>query len=259
MAKYDFPAQIKYILSITEYSTLSYIGHSQGTIQAFAGLIVAPELASLLNIFIGLGPVARVKNITSVVLGDLAYLYLDDLVYLFGFNDFAPAVTDIVLRTLFVDFCYDCSICCDDFIEAICGPHQGSFNDSRMDVMASHEPGGTSVQNIVHWGQAVRSGLFQMYDWGESGNLIHYNQTIPPLYNPAKLPSSIPYVMYSGAKDELADPTDVAWLLPQIPNLIYHQELPTYAHLDFVWDYEAVIDIYDASLINFLKKASNMI
>ena len=38
MAKYDFPANINYVLGWTGRPTLTYVGHSQGTIQAFAAL-----------------------------------------------------------------------------------------------------------------------------------------------------------------------------------------------------------------------------
>ena len=44
MAKYDLPANVKFVLEQTKVPTISYIGHSQGTTQAFAGFSLFPEL-----------------------------------------------------------------------------------------------------------------------------------------------------------------------------------------------------------------------
>eukprot|EP00966_Prymnesium_polylepis_P005044 116054-Prymnesium_polylepis.2 len=45
-------------------------------------------------------------------------------------------------------------------------------------------PAGTSVKNIVQWGQGVRSQVFRMYDEGSSAaNLRRFNSSTPPQYN----------------------------------------------------------------------------
>ncbi len=36
MAEYDIPAMVEYILDVTGNTELSYVGHSQGTLIAFA-------------------------------------------------------------------------------------------------------------------------------------------------------------------------------------------------------------------------------
>ena len=67
MALYDLPAMISYVLSTTKMSSLGYIGHSQGTMIAFAGSSVYKDLASKMNVLIALGPVSTVKYITSPI------------------------------------------------------------------------------------------------------------------------------------------------------------------------------------------------
>ena len=52
-----------------------------------------------------------------------------------------------------------------------------------MNVMAGHEPGGTSVQNVHHWVQMIKDPTFRMLDWGTAGNIQHYGQANPPVYN----------------------------------------------------------------------------
>jgi len=87
--------------------------------------------------------------------------------------------------------------------------------------MAAHEPGGTSVKNIVHWAQMIRSAKWTMFDYGSvSANLKHYNQTTPLPYSMTQFPASIPVALFSGAKDLLADPTDVSYLVSQIPKVL---------------------------------------
>ncbi len=55
MALIDLPTQIDYILQVSGFPTLSYIGHSEGTIQAFAGF-QNPAVAAKVNIFVALAP-----------------------------------------------------------------------------------------------------------------------------------------------------------------------------------------------------------
>jgi hypothetical protein len=226
----------------------------QGTVQFFAGVIESQQLTESINLFVGMGPIAHVGHIGNNVLRYMSDWHLDDILLLFGGKDFAPSPTQ--MSTLFADFCAGCPNCCSDIVEAICGPHQGAFNESRMPVMATHEPGGTSTQNMVHWAQMVQTNEFQKFDYGPLGNFQHYGNTSTPVYNIAQLPNTFPYVLFSGGKDELADPTDVAWLVPHIPHLLYWEELPDYAHLDFVWDPQAAYDIYP-KIISYLKEYNN--
>ena len=67
MAKYDLPAMVDFILNTTGQKSLSYIGHSQGTTIAFAGLSISKDLQSKINLFVALGPVANTSHITGVV------------------------------------------------------------------------------------------------------------------------------------------------------------------------------------------------
>ena len=70
---------------------------------------------------------------------------------------------------------------------------------------------------MKHWAQAERNKNFAMYDWGYAGNMRHYNQPTAPLYNFTNYPISVPLAMFTGDMDELADPTDVAFLLESLP------------------------------------------
>ena len=60
MAKYDLSSMLNYTLTATSADTLAaYIGHSEGTIQAFAGFSLPEnkELAAKVNLMVALAPV----------------------------------------------------------------------------------------------------------------------------------------------------------------------------------------------------------
>ena len=65
MAKSDLPATIDYILKYTKSSSLSYVGHSQGTTIGFAEYSRNQTWVSKVDIFIALAPVAYVGNMIS--------------------------------------------------------------------------------------------------------------------------------------------------------------------------------------------------
>merc|ERR1711991_901602 len=63
MAKYDLPAMVEGVCEITGYSSIGYVGHSQGTMMIFAGLENNPSLADKISVAAALAPVARVYHV----------------------------------------------------------------------------------------------------------------------------------------------------------------------------------------------------
>ncbi|VDP74747.1 unnamed protein product, partial [Schistosoma curassoni] len=68
MSGYDFPATIRYIISVTKMKQLSYIGFSQGSLIAMTALDDNPELQSNINLFIAFGPVGYFANVKGIFL-----------------------------------------------------------------------------------------------------------------------------------------------------------------------------------------------
>ncbi|RMC11565.1 hypothetical protein DUI87_11685 [Hirundo rustica rustica] len=122
---------------------------------------------------------------------------------------------------------------------------------SRTDSYTGHYPAGTSVQNVIHWHQILRADQFQAYDYGCKENMKKYNQSAPPVYKIEEI--KIPTAVWSGGQDTFADPEDMARLLPRITNLIYHEDFPTWGHLDFLWGLDATEKMY-LKIIELLKK-----
>ncbi|XP_040419950.1 gastric triacylglycerol lipase-like [Cygnus olor] len=100
---------------------------------------------------------------------------------------------------------------------------------SRIDVYAAHAPAGTSVQNLIHWLQ-IQMG--------------------PPLYNVKNM--TVPTAIWSGGADCLADPRDVALLLPQIANLVHYRAIPEWNHMDFLLGLDATEILYH-EIVHMMK------
>lgn len=70
-AWHDIPDSIQYILDITMSSTLSYVGFSQGTAQAFAALSIHPQLNAKVNVFIALAPAMSPRGLAAPLVDGL--------------------------------------------------------------------------------------------------------------------------------------------------------------------------------------------
>jgi pimeloyl-ACP methyl ester carboxylesterase len=79
---------VDYILSITGNPQLSYVGHSQGTTQAFAAFSSNPILAKKIAAFAALAPVTRVGHLSNKLLQLLADIDPALLLKLLGVNQF---------------------------------------------------------------------------------------------------------------------------------------------------------------------------
>lgn len=253
MALFDLPAMIDYVLAQTGASNLAYVGHSQGTMIAFAQLSLSAALAEKISIFVALAPVARVGHATAGILQDLAKVP-DSLVYdAVGSKEFT--LDPAFLKKLFPVLCEAKPSICLDAICDIAGCAQSNLNESRFDVLFQYYPAPTSVQDMVHFSQLVRSDQFQMYNYGSaSANEAHYGTATPPVYNVSAFAGRV--ALLSGTLDKLADPTDVAWLASQLPpeSLVFQKTYPI-GHGGFVWGLEAASTVY-ADTIALIRKYS---
>lgn len=58
----------------------------------------------------------------------------------------------------------------------------------------------------------------------------------------------VPTAMWSGGRDILSDPIDVAMLEPKISNLIYHKKISDNNHMDFVIGLNAPNEVFNEIL-----------
>ena len=251
MALYDTPAFINHVTESTGKPSVAWVGHSEGTIQMFAAASQRLSAISKLNLFVALAPVSFVSNQKSIEIKMIAHSDALEAMTKLGIYEFLPDAHD----PLFSKICKSFDMSCDLFLLTVCGPTK-NLNTSRLQVYLSQTPAGTSVTNMGHWQQAVLKPTFQKYDYGSPDkNMAKYGTTVPPLYDLSQV--SVPTALFSGGNDYLADPTDVAKLVAELPpsTVVFNSHQDTYAHMDYVWGITSYQDVYP-DVVALLKKHS---
>ncbi|XP_054839048.1 lysosomal acid lipase/cholesteryl ester hydrolase-like [Eublepharis macularius] len=252
MAMFDLPAMINFILQKTGQKQLYYIGHSQGTTIGFIAFSAMPELSQKIKMFFALAPLISIEHAPSPVLRLLRSVsekFVKNVLigkeFVFSRKPVRKIVSKLCSGTFMRKFCIH-------LIFSIGGFNATNINTSRADIYTAYFPDGGSVKTILHWRQVAKSGVFRCFDYG-SENQAKYNQNFPPSYNLQDM--IVPTSVWSGEKDLIADPKDVAILLPQIKNRIYYHNFSDWNHWDFVLGlnapqrlYYRIIDLMGKSL-----------
>ncbi|XP_015276112.1 PREDICTED: lipase member M-like [Gekko japonicus] len=248
MAQYDLPATVDFILQKTGQQQLFYVGHSQGSTIGFIAFSTMPHLARKIKINFALAPVVSVKHAIS----PLKKLFtLPDFLYkiILGTKEFnwrRPVSRD---KSGFCSF-FEYSNICSNIIYNLFWSAQKALNMSQVDGYEVNRLVGTSVQNLIHWSQVMKSGKLQAYDYGTLKNLERYEKTHPPEYNVTNM--NVSTAVWNVGNDGLADPEDIALLLPQITNLTYHKFIPEWDHESFIYGLDAYVQLH-REILNMIK------
>ena len=286
MAEYDLPAEINYILEETGSDHISYIGHSQGTTQAFAAFSLPEfrDLARKVRVHIALAPVAYVGNTES--LGFQAAAHLDVARNLAQIPELQVFMNQLLgtgtgadlLKSLIPTLCDTLLGDCDKetgggeefhdglFNSGMMGslfglPDMKHLNQSRIPVYLAHMPEGTSIRNLIHWSQAVKSKKFRKFDVGSCPstetcpNTYKYGQGYPPDYDLSNY--RVPTVLISGSKDPISNRKDVRKLVGELAEtpgvLVRSKELSSYDHNDFTISIDGN-EIFFPLLVDYLEE-----
>lgn len=138
------------------------------------------------------------------------------------------------------------------FINALCGANQNEpkIDGKRFGVILSHEPGGSSVNNVLHWVQIYRRGYFHKYDHGKTKNMEIYGSVHPPQYSYNTLKDQqFELHLFRGTSDKVITDKDFQYLTSKL-NPLKHKvyTLEDYAHLDYIWGQDANEEIYEKVL-----------
>ncbi|EQL03341.1 triglyceride lipase-cholesterol esterase [Ophiocordyceps sinensis CO18] len=217
-AFHDIPDTISYILDTTQQKSLSYIGFSQGTAQAFATLAIHPRLNSQAS--------------PSV-------LYL-----MFGRRSILSSAT--MWETLFYPPLF-CRLI-DMGLSFLFKWQTSNISTSQKLAAYPHLYSFTSTKSVVHWFQIIRNRCFQMYD-----DDVHQPMSVSTSQKyskVAKYPTRnirTPIVLVYGGSDSLVD---IGSMLKELPPQTVATEIPHYEHLDFLWardvDQQVFQHVFDA-------------
>lgn len=190
-----------------------------------------PVVNKYLRKYIALGPVAHVYHQTSTIMELLADSRMQYLLDIFDVNEFLPQ--NWMITNFGSAFCAIFGKICDDFVSLLADMDPNVDNYDRYDVLAGHDPSGTSVKNMVHWEQEVYADVFQKYDYGTEENIKIYGQPTPPPYNLGNITHNV--YLFAGQEDKLADPTDVQRLKDDLVNAKVHfYNYPNMGHITFL-------------------------
>jgi lysosomal acid lipase/cholesteryl ester hydrolase len=227
-AFHDIPDSIAYILETTHQPSLSYIGFSQGTAQAFATLSIHPTLNEKVDVFIALAPAMSPKGVASGIVDSFVKASPDILYLAFGRKSILPSATmwqSILYPPIFVRLI-------DTSLRFLFGWNAVNISAHQKLAAYPHLYSFTSTKSVVHWFQIIRNGVFQMYD-DEAPNPITSNRS--KYYKVAKFPTKnikTPIVLVYGGSDSLVD---IKVMLKELPRHTIAKEIPHYEHLDFLW------------------------
>lgn len=173
-----------------------------------------------LNLFVALAPVVHLGNTDSIFIkmvsrmdGFASWLFSK---WSIGEVFKKGTVKDHGGLCRFIPFCSTIA----GFLDSVLNPAE----DPGITLVSSaHFPNGASIQQLVHYGQLVKSGEFRYFDYGKKGNYEHYRDKVPPLIDISEI-TEVPIAMFVNKQDTLANIYDNRWLKDQLQSLVHYQE-----------------------------------
>lgn len=235
----DIPSMLNYVLSITKVKTLSYIGFSQGSAQAFGSFSRHVELGKKINIFIALAPTTKLRGFNHWLVNTFIQSKPELSYLVFGRKAFLSSVLfwrNILTRSLFTFFM-------DKANRFLFGWNSASIDQAEKAALYNHIYSYTSVKVVVHWFQIQQSNRFQMYDDVTHGRKqLGYRPYLPPSYNISNI--RCPIALFYGGSDTLPN---TSALLEDIKP-VYIRKYSNLEHLCFMWSKDAHTTIFEEIL-----------
>jgi len=228
-AFFDIPDSIDYILSTTDQPSLSYVGFSQGTAQAFATLSIHPMLNNKVDVFVALAPAMAPPGLTNGVVSSLCKSNPEVLFLLFGRRAILSSTTmwsALLYPAIFTWFI-------DKALSFLFNWRMRNIAPHQKLAAYPHLYSFTGTKSVVHWFQIIRNGTFQMYDDEVSTPLSLSSGS--KYYKVAKFPTrniKTPILLVYGGSDSLVD---IQLMLKELPKHTVAKAVPKYEHLDFLW------------------------
>jgi len=266
----DIPAMISYILVHSGFKSITYVGFSQGTAQAFAAFSVNPQLTEKISLFVALAPATRVKQLNNRMVAALTTSRPDLVFLLFGKKSLLPEalfwrrVLSTNLHVMLIDYC----------MKFLFGWTCLEIDSSEKPILYSHIYSYSSVKCLVHWFQITRMKRFQMFDGNISpmnrydnfdASCSSYPSYLLPSYQLSKI--RCPIAIFYGGKDSIPE---TEHLLSEINSecsnnnlqssnlsnsrIFIHKE-DNYEHLDFIWGKSAPERIF-TKVIDLIQQQS---
>jgi len=249
MATYDLPRMIEDVLSTTGAESLSYVGHSQGTLQAFLHFSENPETASKILHFAALAPPVfmTMRSPTWKLFGSITDTSGGPWWKFQTINspDFAVYEEIFQDQCRVLSFIGACSLYCGgnmggSFMESHAG-YATSCGDKFQCISA-----GTSAENMRYFAQALRLGSFEAC-FEQHGRPINFTSL------------QMPMSLAVGTSDLFISVHDVEHLRRLCNNgtVVDMWQLEGGGHMDLVWGKLAPSQVFEPLTQRLLAASTN--
>ncbi|XP_039954266.1 lipase 3 [Bactrocera tryoni] len=255
---YDLPAIVDYVRTTTGQQQVHFVAHSQGSTVFFVLLSERPEYNEKFASASLLAPVAFLANIRSppfkimtakieeieVLLNHLGLYELFPSTALNQLGGHLLCSQDAPTQNL-----------CLLFTFLTVGFSEYQMDRSLFPRILETTPAGISRNQFKHFGQLIRTGKFQKYDYqSKEENLRQYKRQIPPDYNLRNV--RVPLHLFVGTRDLLLTKEDAIRLTKELKNAKYTlHELRGFNHIDLLYSSMAPRFIYK-KIVNNAKNVT---
>ncbi|CAG9854005.1 unnamed protein product [Phyllotreta striolata] len=232
--QYDLPAKIDYIIAKTGQQKIFYVGHSQGTSIFFAMAALRPEYNDKIALFTAFAPVVYLKHMSSpmyrflVKYMDKVEVLIKNIYELMSYNWLSARIQGLLcLEEPFSQFCL-----MERFFLSGFDPYQ--VDQTQIALETAQSPNGISKNMLLHFGQNIRSGFFQRFDYGPELNQKLYQSSIPPNFTLSHV--TVPTALYYAQNDLFVPVKAVEQLTKELPNVVKSKliSFKYFNHMDFV-------------------------
>ena len=245
MAALDLPATVDHALHVANATRASFVGHSQGTTLAMAGLAENATLADLVDVAVLLAPVAILDegafgNLTGLVgIADWLCARLPETCDMSIWDAVHAAAPVLCAWPLGYAAC----------LEALCDvagcKAKNNYNETVLvrDIFGHSYFAGTSWRNVDHFAQMERpdATALRRYDFGTAAlNEAHYGCPTPPAYDLARFANRV--AAFYGTGDRLVPEANARSTLALLSNAAFLEPatpVDGYGHGDFIWSLDA--------------------
>ncbi|KAF2889694.1 hypothetical protein ILUMI_16479 [Ignelater luminosus] len=117
------------------------------------------------------------------------------------------------------------------------GYSPSQINKTRLPVILTNIPAGSSIRQGQHFAQLITTAKFQKYDYGRIKNLKIYGQPAPPQYDLSKI--TAPLAIYVEDRDIYAKKKDTDKTAAEVSNLVVYRYIKGFSHADVIWGIDA--------------------
>ncbi|KAG0708578.1 Alpha/Beta hydrolase protein [Suillus ampliporus] len=243
-AWHDIPDSIQYILDITKSSSLSYVGFSQGTAQAFAALSIHPQLNEKVNVFIALAPAMSPAGLAAPLVDGLMKAS-PTLMYLF-FGRKAILSSTTTWQAILYPPIFTSAI--DTAMHFLFNWDSKNITYLQKIAAYAHLYSFASVKSVVHWFRScARVHSRCMTTMSARLALLVGVRTDLRGFPTKNIVTSI--VLLYGDRDSLVD---IKTMLKELPDHTTVKRLAGYEHLDILWGKDVDKDVIP-EVVNALR------